>query len=995
MKKIRVFVLCLCALYAAIVSAASVQFTEGNVYHGFKLTEERFVKEINATARIFIHEKSGAQLMYLSNDDENKAFVASFTTLPASSNGIAHILEHSVLCGSRKFPSKEPFVELNKGSLNTFLNAMTGADRTSYPVASMNAKDFRNLMDVYLDAVFFPNIHTIPEILMQEGWHYELENADAPLTIRGVVYNEMKGVYSSPENTLFNAVSEVLFPDTPYRYDSGGNPSVIPTLTQEEFSAFHKKYYHPSNAFLFVYGDGNVEDDLAFIDREYLSLFKKSNDVITIPVQKPFTERKDVTVYYPTAQGMPVKNRAYLSYTIAMSDMTPEEREAFDVIHYALFGNPSSPMRKALMDSGIGKSCYGYFSSDMQGSYSFVMSNADESRKDEFLKIVNATLESLVKNGIDKKLIESSINSKEFRLREASYNRFPKGLAYNFMVSRSIAYGGHPLEHLAFEKHITNLKKALTTPYLETLISKYLLNNPHAAVVTALPEPGQAEKEAAALAEKLAAHKKTLGKKEVQAIVDTTKKLKLRQSTPDSPEALASIPQLTREDLNKTEKVIPSSVKSLKKIPVVHTPQFTNSIMYTQMVFDTSAVPKELIHYIPLMVSVMRKMNTQKYSYGDLANEINIHTGGISVGTELFSHKNGVDYIPAVSVTGKAVYSKVDTLFELQQQVILKTVFSDTARLKEIIHEMRAGMDQSVNSSGLQYASMRLRASLTPYGAYSEYADGLPYLQFIRDIDTNFDAKSKNIIANLQKTVAYIFTTSNLTIGVTIPEEDYSVFEKSITAFIKSIPSKKMKKNVYTFDISGKNEAFYGTSKVNYVYMGSNAKKLGFAYDGSMHVMRNILRNDFLWNRIRVQGGAYGAQISIQRDGTVMFGSYRDPNLANTIKNYRDSVEYLKNFSADEREMTKYIIGSVGDLDQPLSAQMKGTQNLRMYLTGMTYEDYQRERTEILFVTPEKIRAHADMLQKVLEASYITVFGGETEVMKNKEIFSTLFNLEK
>lgn len=995
MKQIRVFVLCLCVFCAAVLSAASIQFTEGNVYHGFKLTEERFVKEINATARIFVHEKSGARLMYLSNDDENKAFVASFTTLPASSNGIAHILEHSVLCGSRKFPSKEPFVELNKGSLNTFLNAMTGSDRTSYPVASMNAKDFRNLMDVYLDAVFFPNIHTIPEILMQEGWHYELENADAPLVIRGVVYNEMKGVYSSPENTLFNTISEVLFPDTPYRYDSGGDPSVIPTLTQEEFSAFHKKYYHPSNAFLFVYGDGDVADDLAFIDKEYLSFFKKSNDVITIPVQKPFTDKKDVTVYYPSAQGIPVKNRAYLSYTIAMSDMTPEEREAFDVIHYALFGNPSSPMRKALMDSGIGKSCYGYFSSSMQGSYSFVMSNADESRKDEFLSIINNTLTSLVKNGIDKKLIESSINSKEFRLREASYNRFPKGLAYNFMVSRSVAYGGHPLEHLAFEKHITNLKKSLTTPYLESLISKYLLNNPHAAVVTALPEPGQAEKEAAALAEKLAAFKKTLSKKDIQAIIDTTKKLKLRQNTPDSVEALASIPQLTRADLNKTEKVIPSQIKKIKKVPVVHTPQFTNNIMYTQMIFDTSTVPKELLHYIPLMVTVMRKMNTQKYSYGDLANEINIHTGGISIGTELFSNKNGVDYIPAISVTGKAVYTKADMLFELQNQILLKTVFSDMARLKEIIHEMRADMDQSVNSSGLQYASMRLRAAFTPYGAYTEYTDGYPYLQFVREIDTNFDAKAKTIVENLQKTVGYIFNASNMTVGVTIPQEDYSVFEKSAQRFIKSLPTKKLSKNNYTFAVSGKNDAFYGTSKVNYVYMGSNAKKFGFTYDGSMHVLRNILRNDFLWNRIRVQGGAYGAQISIQRDGTIMFGSYRDPNLANTIKNYRDSVEYLKNFTADEREMTKYIIGSIGDLDQPLSAQMKGTQNLRMYLTGMTYEDYQRERTEILAVTPEKIRAHADMLQKVIDAAQITVFGGESEVMKNKETFANFTNLEK
>ncbi len=995
MEKMWLFVVCVCAVFTSAIYASDTQFEVGKSYHGFILEEQQFVQEINATARIFRHEKSGARLMYLSNDDENKAFVASFTTLPASSNGIAHILEHSVLCGSRKFPSKEPFVELNKGSLNTFLNAMTGSDRTSYPVASMNAKDFRNLMDVYLDAVFFPNIHSIPEILMQEGWHYELDSIDAPLVIRGVVYNEMKGVYSSPDNTLFNAISGALFPATPYRYDSGGDPSVIPTLTQEEFSAFHKKYYHPSNAFLYLYGDGDVADDLAFIDKEYLSLFTRSDETVTIPIQQPFNEKKDLTVYYPSAQGMPVKNRAYLSYSIAMTGMTPEEREAFDVIHYVFFGNPSSPMRKTLMDSGIGKSCYGYFESSMQSSYTFVMTNADASRKDEFEKIITTTLESLAKNGIDKKLIESSINSKEFRLREASYNRFPKGLVYNFMVSRSIAYGGHPLEYLAFEKHFLRLKDALEKPYLESLITKYLLDNPHAVLITALPEPGQAEKDATLLAEKLAAYKKTLSKKDLQVILDTTKNLKKRQNTPDTAEVLASIPQLTRDDLNKTEKIIPSNIKSLKKIPIIHTPQFTNNIMYSQLVFDTSAVPKELIHYIPLMVSVMRKMNTEKYAYGDLANEINIQTGGISIGYEVFAHKNGKDYMPALTVTGKSVYNKAQSLFDLEYQILLKTIFSDTVRLKEILHELRADMDQDVNSSGLQYASLRVRSSFTPYGAYNDHIDGVPYLMFIRDIDTHYDSIMHTIVKNLKKTAGYIFNASNLTIGVTIPEEDYATFEKSATRFIADLPSKKGKKQSYVFETSEKNEAFYGTSKVNYVYMGYNAKKLGFEYNGTMHVLRNILRNDFLWNRVRVQGGAYGAQITIQRDGTIIFGSYRDPNLAVTIKNYKDSLEYVKNFTADEREMTKYIIGSIGDLDQPLSAQMKGTQNLRMYLTGMTYDDYQRERNEVLSVTPEKIRAHADMLQKVINASIVSVFGGETEVMKNKDMFSTLTNLEK
>ena len=975
---------------------AAEQFEKGKLYAGFELKEERFIPEINATSRLFIHVQSGATLMYLSNDDDNKSFAITFKTPPSSSNGAPHIMEHSVLCGSRKFPTKEPFIELSKGSLNTFLNAMTSVDHTTYPVASRNNKDFRNLVDVYLDAVFFPKIHTVPEILMQEGWHYELKKIEDPIIIKGVVYNEMKGVYSSPDTSLFSAISNALFPDTLYHNDSGGNPDVIPALTQKEFSEFHKKYYQPSNSFIFIYGDGSVEQDLAFIDKEYLSLFNNEKSDVSYPMQPAFTAQKDVTVKYAVSKGTPVKNKAYLSLSMVISPATPELREAFDVIDYVLFGNPSSPLRKALLDSGIGKNCYGYFDDGaIQPSYSIVLANADESRKNEFLQIIRSTLEGLVKNGIDKKLIESAINSKEFRLREASYNRFPKGLVYNSMATASWLYGGDPNEYLAFDKHFVQLKKALKEPYLESFIKKYMLDNNHSAVVTSVPEPGLAEKQATELAAKLDAYKKSLGKKDLEAIIANTNALIMRQSTPDSPENLATIPQLTREDLTNKSQVVPVSMKKLGYVPVIHTPVFTNGIVYTQMSFNTIGVPQELLHYIPLMVSVMRKLDTAGHSYGDLANEINIHTGGISIRSEIISNKNGSTFTPLITVTGKAVYAKLPQLLQLEREILLTTNYSDMNRLKDIIREIRASLDDDINSNGGDYAESRLSSRFSAAGPYDDFVNGLDYLAFIHDIDTNFDLKSKTIIHNLQKTAEMIFNVSALTAGVTIPEADYSMYSKEADAFIHGLPTKQMKKNTYSFKPTDKNEAFYGTSKVQYVYQGFNYRKLGYDYTGTMRVMRNILRNDYLWNTIRVQGGAYGAYLTIGWDGYFVFGSYRDPNLKETLDAYKNSVTYLEKFKADEREMTKYIIGAIGDLDMPMTAQMKGNRSMAMYFNGITNDDYQRERDEILAVTPEKIRSYAALIKAVIDAGQYSAFGGEGTVLKYKDLFGSVRNLEK
>lgn len=966
------------------------------IYHGFRLLEEKNIKEINSTARLFEHEKSGARLFHLENEDDNKVFSITFRTPPEDSTGLPHILEHSVLCGSRKFPSKEPFVELIKGSLNTFLNAMTFSDKTMYPVASRNSKDFRNLMDVYLDAVLYPNIYRYPEIMMQEGWHYELESKDSELTYKGVVYNEMKGAFSSPESILMRKVQESLFPDTPYGFESGGDPDVIPELTQEKFLAFHKKYYHPSNSFIFLYGDMDLLDNLKFINDEYLSNFDKIQVDSEIPVQKAFKEERRIVLDYPISPNEKEEDKTFLSLNFAVGKATDKELSlAFDILEHLLLETPAAPLKKALIDANLGKDVFGSFdNSILQPTFSVVVKNTNEDKVEEFKNIVLDTLSNLVSKGIDKKLVESSINIKEFQLREAEYDGYPKGLMYGIRCMDSWLYGENPTLHLEYEDVLNKVKTALTDNYFESLIEKYLLNNTHRSLVIAKPKKGLAEEKAKELAKRLADYKASLSEDEINKIIENTKKLKDRQETPDSQEALEKIPLLSLSDIERKAEKLPLEERNLLGLKVLAHPIFTSGIGYVNLYFDSRTVPQDKLPYISLLSSVLGKIGTEKYSYEELSNKININTGGIRFSGDAFAEcgSNEVFY-PKFVVRSKSLVTKLPKLMEIIGEILGHSKFNDKKRLKEIIQEMKSRMEMRMLQRGHTVVAKRACSYFSPIAKYEETLIGLSFYKFIANLENNFEANFENIVENLKIVSKAIFNKDNVLLSFTGDDKDYISFEQSFPLLYENLGDEKFAPVEYKFEFGALNEGLMTSSKIQYVAKAYNFRELGYSYTGSLQVLKTIIGFDYLWNRVRVQGGAYGAFANFQWGGNTVFSSYRDPNLVETLDAYNKAGEFIANFDADNREMTKYIIGTISELDSPLTPAMKGFVADEYYIRHITQESVQKERDEILNTKKEDIRSLANLVSDVMKQNYFCVLGSEEKIKTNKDIFGNIINI--
>jgi len=970
-----------------------MEFRIGGVYHGFRLLSERKIKELSSVARLFEHERSGARLYYLENGDDNKVFSISFRTPPTDSTGLPHILEHSVLCGSRKFPVKEPFVELAKGSLNTFLNAMTYPDKTMYPVSSRNEKDFHNLMDVYLDAVFYPMIYEKPEILMQEGWHYELNKPEDPITYRGVVYNEMKGAFSSPDQVLMRKIQESLFPDTPYGVESGGDPEVIPTLTYEQFLDFHRKYYHPSNSYIFLYGDMDIDAHLAFIDREYLQHFDRADIASEIPLQKPFAEPREVVAEYPIASNEKESDKTFLSLSFCVgSSLDPELCLAFGILEHLLLETPAAPLKKALLDAGIGKDVFGYFEDAiLQPIFAVAVKNSEEAKREEFEKVVFGTLRKLADEGIDKKLIEASINRREFFLREADFGSTPKGLFYGIQLMNSWLYGADPALHLEYEPLLERVKSALTTDYFERLIRRYLLNNSHRALVVVKPKRGLAEEREERVRRRLAEIKSKMSEAEIKEIIAATERLRKMQQEPDSPEALATIPLLSLQDIKKEAEKLPLVQREENGVTVLTHPVSVNKIVYVDMYFDTTAVPERLLPYISLLSGILGKVSTERYDYEDLTKEINTHMGGFGATGQAFSQADRDDeYFPKMVVRSKALVEKVDKLFALVEEMILRTRFDEDKRLREVIQEAKSRMEFGIINRGSTVAARRVMSYFSQVGKYIELIKGLSYYKFLVDAEREFDSSKEEIKENLRTVAGLIFDRNNLLVSVTSSEQDYESVRPYLSEFIGSLPSRNLERRRYSFDLKPVNEGLLTPGDVQFVAKGYNFRRLGYSYSGAMQVLSTIAGYDYLWNRVRVQGGAYGCSASFSRNGNMVMTSYRDPNLTETLKVFDSIGDYVRNFAADVREMTKYIIGTISQLDAPLTPSMKGERAAVRFITGLTEEAVQRERDEVLAANQNTIRSMADMLDEAMKQQYYCVLGNESKIRQNEKIFGTL-----
>ncbi len=987
---------CLLILFVLIFSTSlTADFKIGKTYHGFKLQEKRFVKEVNAECLLFKHEQSGARLLKIPADDPNKTFSIAFKTVPQSDCGTPHIMEHSVLNGSKNFPVKSPFDVLAKGSLNTFLNAMTGSYMTIYPVASMNNKDYFNLMHVYLDAVLYPLIYDDPRIFKQEGWHRELTDMDSPVVYKGVVYNEMKGAFSSPTRELNFQIYRHLFPDNAFKYSSGGYPAAIPELTYKNFLNFHRTYYHPSNSYIFLYGDADLAEELEFIDQKYLSNFEDTKVKAEFQLQEPFDEMKEVTAYYPVPEDGETENQTYLALSLVAGQNTDQALVmALQVLTDVLVNQESAPIRLALQEAGVGREVRASVDDIKQNVFQITVQNANAEDKEKFKDIVFETLKKTVEKGLDKEAVEGTINRMEFRLREG--NTSQKGLNYNFQALTGWLFAADPWLSLEYEKPLAEVKKALKTEYLESIIEKYLIDNPHSLALVLEPKPGLEKENNQKITAELEEYKKKLSEEELKSLVEETQELIAYQKREDSPEALATIPLLDLKDIDPKAQYYEVDEKQVADLPTLHYDTFTNDVVYMKLFFDTRVLPEELIPYSALLAEVLASLNTENYSYGDLDKALKIHTGsfGTYLSTYLENHSDD-NLISKFVVSSKAMKDKVDKMFELTGEVVKRTIYSDQERLKAVLTRHQSRLDSRVKQNGFGYTMMRLASYLRNEGAFNELTGGLDYYWFITDLVNNFDEKSAEISDNLTKAATLLFAKNNLIVGVTCSESDMPVFSDGLKTFAKDLPGHEVGVKNWTFNLKPKNEGILTASKVQYVLQGYDFKKLGYQWDGKMHVLNQILSRDYLQNQIRVIGGAYGGFSSFSPNGMVYFASYRDPNLKETIENYRNTPEYLNDFKATDTEMTRFIIGTVARLDRPLTPSSEGDAAVRYYFEKVSQQQLQRDRNAVLSTTPEDIRAMKKLVADVLEQKVYCVYGNQEKIETQQDLFDELVKLNR
>lgn len=963
----------------------------------YEIIKEQKLEDLNSKGYLLRHKKSGARISVISNDDENKVFYIGFRTPPKDSTGVAHIIEHTVLCGSDKFPVKDPFVELVKGSLNTFLNAITYSDKTVYPVASCNDKDFANLMDVYLDAVFHPNIYKKKEIFKQEGWHYELEDQDAPITINGVVYNEMKGAFSSPEGVLDRLVLNSLFPDTPYSNESGGDPERIPELTYENYLEFHKTYYHPSNAFIYLYGNMDIVEKLVWLDKEYLCNYEEITVDSKIPLQKPFDAPREVREKYSIASDESTEDNTYISYNMAIgTTLDPKLYLAFDVLDYALLNAPGAPLKKALLDAKIGKDIMGsYDSSTYQPIFSVAAKNANPEQKEEFVRIIRDTLKEQVERGINKKALLAGINSSEFKYREADYGQFPKGLIYGLQSLDSWLYDEkEPFMHLEAAPVFAFLKEMTKTDYFEKLIQEYMLDNTHVSIVMIEPECGLNAKKEKKLEEQLAAYKASLSADEIKALIEDTAHLKQYQEEPSPKEDLEKIPMLKRSDMKKEASPFINEVRDCDGTTVLFHEMFTNRINYLDFLFDVTDLSEEEIPYLGILKAVLGYMNTSRYGYADLANEINLYTGGVSSSIGVYpSVKKPDSYQAKYEVRTKVLYENTDKAMDIIKDILGTTDITDEKRLYEILAQAKSRLQMSLSSAGHSVSAIRAMSYFSKTAYYNDMTGGIALYRVIADYEEHFEEKKGMLIEHLDALRKKIFCKERLMVSLTADREGYDAAVKEIGGLKEILGSGAPQAAVPVLNCVKKNEGFLDASQVQYVSRAGNFVKRGFSYTGALRILKVILSYDYLWLNVRVKGGAYGCMSGFMRNGDSYFTSYRDPNLGKTNEIYEKTPEYLKNFDADERDMTKYIIGTISDLDIPLNPSAKGSRSLSAYLTGVTYADVQKERDEVINAEPENIRALADLIEAVLSDHNLCVIGNEDAVKKEKALFDTIEKL--
>lgn len=961
---------------------------------GYRSVRSSRLNELGAWGTELVHEKSGAKICCIENpEDSNKVFAITFRTPPQDDTGVAHILEHSVLCGSEKFPLKDPFVELSKGSVNTFLNAMTFEDKTMYPVASQNERDLYHLMDVYMDAVFHPNILRDPRIMMQEGWHYELTKPEAPVTIKGVVYNEMKGAFSSSDTVLRREINRALFADTPYGYESGGAPEAIPQLTQEKFLAFYKKYYHPSNSFILLYGDMKMEEYLEWLDTHYLGEMtaQEGYGPELLPEQPAFTEPHRVEAPYSVSEAQG-ENDGYLSYSVAIKPEEPTEFFGIEILKYMLLDAQGAPVKKALTDAGLGKNIYGYVDTRAhQSGFGIVAQGADLKRQAEFEQIIHDVLDKIQKEGFSEKQKQAAMNIMEFRIREGEYGTLPAGLVIHIAyIMNAWLYGKDPFIYTRFDEIFAELREKAGQGYFEGLIRKYLLNNPHAAYVTLRPVIDLAAQEARSLAEKLQQYRESLSEGEKASLVRTTQELLQYQAEEDPPEIKRCVPHLSIADMKKEAEQIETESFSMDGTPCWYTAAECSQILYMRAYLDLSGLSARQLTYASILSTVLGQMDTENHTYEDLNSEINIHTGGISWNVSVLERLDG-SYRPEIAVAARCLEPEHAVMAELMQEILLKTQFSDTKRLREILNEEYTSLEEEVTEAGHSIAIQRALSHIKASALAAQYLSGVEYIQFVKDLLDHFDERKDELVRSLQEVREILADQSCLSMAGGSTQQNRETLLECMETFKKALPKRPVTGDRENHFVPEKcNEGLITPGQVQYVVQEGI---FDVPYTGVMRVARQILGLEYLWNRLRVQGGAYGAFADFSPLGILYMASYRDPNLASTLETYAQVADYLEHFQSSPEELEKYVIGTIGELDTPLTPALRITVGNSRARIGQTAQRLQQTRDQVLGTTVEQIQEIATAVRQAMSTSCICTVGSKEAIQKEKDRFDRVFEV--
>ena len=959
----------------------------GNSLHGFKLIYKEPIDDISSVGYMFEHIKSGARLMYIENDDDNRVFFISFRTPPVDDCGTPHIIEHSVLCGSKKYPVKDPFNELAKGSLNTYLNALTYSDKTVYPIASRNEKDFQNLMDVYLDAVFNPMMLKHKEIFMQEGHHLHLENEQDSLCEKGVVYNEMKGAYSDPDRYIEGAVNTALFTESPYKFESGGDPDKIPELTYEKFIEFYKNHYHPSNSYIYLFGKMDIEERMEYIDREYLSAFDKISVYTEIKPQPPIEKAVRKDEKYPVIQKDGSNKEAmYAAAWMTGKSYDAETTMGLSILSYILLDTNASPVKKALTENGFCSNAESWYDSSMLDTVFMISAKgAKENSADEFEKIITEALNGILTKGLDKELVESAVNAFDFMFSEENYGYKPRGLAYGLKAMDIWLHKDNPFESFRFKKQISSIRGKAENGYFEELIRKYLVDNNAKVFVSLQPKEGMQAEADLKEKQKFDDIKSAMSETELENIVNETKALLNFQSQEDD---LSVMPSLKLSDISKKADIIKKKVKN----NIIFVPQVSNDIVYTEILFDVNSMPKESYGWLGLLSELFGKLDTEKYSFTQLPTKTDMYTGGISASCNSYVAMDGT-VKKVFAISGKALSRNIGMLAELIDQSANHMDFEKKENIHIIINDIISKLENYLAQSGHMTSAFRALSYYNESFKFKDETCGIGFFKFLCELEKSFDENIDTIIYNLKAVAKAVFSFDRLTMAISCDDVNFETAEKSLTEIFGSSDENCVIKNG-TISGTVKSEGIITPGKIQYVAKAVDFGKNGFKYNGKLLVLKNIIDLEYLWNVVRVQGGAYGCGCSFLKSGNMYMYSYRDPNLKRTLDVYDKSAEFISGFNADEKAMTNYIIGAINSLDRPLSREQKIKQAIVRHIAGITDEAVQKEREEVLSSTIEDMRGFAPLLASIKDSRYICVMGNGENINNSSELFEKIINLK-